>query len=91
LPVLFQYYVVGLVWNDGMEANNVETKEQPIFQLMKSHSFSDENIMQERKHNKKESSSLLLDWFRWNGVYLYAYGCSLAGILCAVVSPLLNM
>lgn len=91
MPVLFQYYVVGLVWNDGMEANNVETKEQPIFQLMKSHSFSDENIMQERKYNKKESSSLLLDWFRWNGVYLYAYGCSLAGILCAVVSPLLNM
>ena len=31
------------------------------------------------------------EWMRWNGAYIYAYGCSLAGIICAIVSPLIDM
>lgn len=31
------------------------------------------------------------EWMRWNGAYVYAYGCSLAGIICAIVSPLIDM
>lgn len=77
--------------DDKMMANSVETKEQPPCQLMKSYSFSDESIKQERENNKKESSSLFVNWMRWNGAYVYAYGCSIAGILCAFASPLLNM
>lgn len=33
----------------------------------------------------------LREWMCWNGVYIYAYGCSLAGIICALFSPLSNM
>ena len=33
----------------------------------------------------------ILEWMRWNGAYLYAYGCSLAGIICAIISPLSDM
>ena len=33
----------------------------------------------------------LIEWFRWNGAYIYAYGCSLGGIICALISPLTDM
>ena len=53
--------------------------------------FSDEYIEKERKINKKNTPSVLMNWLRWNGLYIYAYGCSIAGVLCAMLSPLLNM
>ena len=33
----------------------------------------------------------LREWCRWNGAYIYAYGCSLAGSICAIYSPLSDM
>ena len=45
-------------------------------------------ILKRYQYSNKPS---LREWMKWNGAYIYAYGCSLAGIICAILSPLSDM
>lgn len=53
--------------------------------------YNDHKIKNEKYLNRKLTFKYSVEWMRWNGVYLYAYGCSLSGIACAILSPLLNL
>ena len=53
--------------------------------------FPEGQIRMEKKKKWEKTNSPLIDWMCWNGVYLYAYGCSIAGVLCGFLSPILNM
>lgn len=53
--------------------------------------FPEKQIQQEKKARSSFSSYPILEWCRWNGAYVYAYGCSIAGIICGLLSPILNM
>ena len=53
--------------------------------------YNDHKIKNEKYLNRKLTFKYFVEWMRWNGVYLYAYGCSLSGIACAILSPLLNL
>ena len=69
----------------------LEKKDSSQQKSVQPYVFSDEYIEKERKINKKNTPSFLMNWLRWNGLYIYAYGCSISGVLCAMLSPLLNM
>ena len=53
--------------------------------------FPEKQIQQEKKARSSFSLYPIIEWCKWNGAYVYAYGCSIAGIICGLLSPLLNM
>ena len=53
--------------------------------------FPEGQIRMEKKKKWEKTNSPLIDWMCWNGLYIYAYGCSIAGVLCGLLSPILNM
>ena len=52
--------------------------------------FHNNAIRVEKYLDRKLRRSHLMEWMSWNGAYIYAYGCLVSGILCAVISPLMN-
>lgn len=68
--------------------------ELPVFSGFAKDSPSEisENLKERTEiRYRRTNCNSLLEWMCWNGVYLYAYGCSLSGIVCALLSPLSNM
>lgn len=52
--------------------------------------FHNNAIRVEKYLDRKLRRSHLMEWMSWNGAYIYAYGCLVSGILCAIISPLMN-
>ena len=53
--------------------------------------FPNKQIQKEKKVKWVSKPHPFVEWLRWNGAYVYAYGCSLGGIICGLLSPILNM
>lgn len=67
---------------------------EPAFNtgLAKESNADNENHIQiDLKRYQPSKRYSLREWMRWNGVYFYAYGCSLGGIICALFSPISDM
>lgn len=53
--------------------------------------FPNKQIQKEKQVKWVSQPHPFMEWLRWNGAYVYAYGCSLGGIICGLLSPILNM
>lgn len=52
--------------------------------------FHNNAIRVEKYLNRKLRRGQFMNWMSWNGAYVYAYGCLVSGIACAIISPLMN-
>ena len=52
--------------------------------------FHNHAIRVEKYLDRKLKRGHFLEWMSWNGAYVYAYGCLVSGIVCAIISPIMN-